>query len=441
MNLKRLAFVAVTLLVLSLVVPFFVPMGAYLPQVERTISDKVGVPVTMKSLHVAILPSPRATIKGIVMGRDTEIRVEEVSAVLDVRTLLDPVKVISRLEVKRPVLKKSALELIGHLAQAENKPNEVAPVAIRRIVLHDARLDWPGMNLPTLDGEIGMLAGNKLGQAKFTSADGKLNVDVLPSNEGFDIALGAEHWMPPAGPALLFDSLKVRAKLEGSHLDIPSIDARLYEGTVDGSASLDWTKLWRFSGKVKVAGMEVDKPARLFSKAVRVSGKMTGNGTFAASAAKPDEMVDHAVADFKFDVAHGVLYGMDLAKAASLFIKQGQNGGETEFDELSGVLHAAGKQYDLRDLKVVSGLLAASGRMKVSPAKRLEGQVDVELKKGLALVTVPLQISGTVDAPVVMPTKAAVAGAAAGTAVLGPLGTSLGMKAGSALDRWFGDKK
>jgi hypothetical protein len=50
------------------------------------------------------------------------------------------------------------------------------------------------------------------------------------------------------------------------------------------------------------------------------------------------------------------------------------------------------------------------------------------------LVSVPLIVSGTLDKPLVYPSKAALAGAAVGTAILGPgLGTSLGSKAGSAV--------
>jgi hypothetical protein len=44
-------------------------------------------------------------------------------------------------------------------------------------------------------------------------------------------------------------------------------------------------------------------------------------------------------------------------------------------------------------------------------------------------------VSGTLQNPLVYPSKAALAGAAVGTAILGPgLGTSLGSKAGSAVE-------
>jgi hypothetical protein len=92
---------------------------------------------------------------------------------------------------------------------------------------------------------------------------------------------------------------------------------------------------------------------------------------------------------------------------------------------------------------VVSGLLSAAGQVKILPSKQLDGVIDVDLKKGVSLATVPLKVSGTISKPEVFPTKAAMAGAVAGTAVLGPgVGTTLGVKAGSALDKMkglFGD--
>jgi len=51
-------------------------------------------------------------------------------------------------------------------------------------------------------------------------------------------------------------------------------------------------------------------------------------------------------------------------------------------------------------------------------------------------VAIPVEVSGTVASPLVYPSKAAIAGAVAGTTLLGPgVGTSLGIKAGGAVDK------
>jgi uncharacterized protein involved in outer membrane biogenesis len=438
MKFKRAIYITAALLALLVVAPFLIPTGTYLKQVEQLVSDKLGQPVTIGALHVALLPTPRIRFSDVRIGRNEEIRVERVVAVPAIATLFSPVKVISRIEVQQPVIKKAALDILDRLAEA---PGGTAPVAVRHIAINGARLEWEEMNLPAVNVALTFSNEGKPELAVLTSVDGKLKVDVVPKGEGYAIMLAAQKWTPPAGPALVFDSIHANMMLQGKRLDVSALSARLYGGALAGTATLNWAKDWLASGKFKAAGIEMGEATKLLSKNMHVSGRLSGNGTFGGSAKDAAALAERMTLDFRFDVASGVLYGMDLAQAASLFVKQGQHGGETRFDELSGMLHAVGKQYELRELKVASGLLAANGGVKISPAKKLDGQVDVELKKGVALVTVPLQVSGTLDEPVVMPTKAAMAGAVAGTAILGPLGTSLGMKAGSAIDKLFGGNK
>lgn len=427
------------LILVLLVAPLLIPMGSYIKQLEQVASEKLGVPVSIKTIHLAALPSPRVNLSGISVGKNAEIQVAEVAAVLDVTTLFKPVRVLSELDIDKPVLKKSAIDLLTPLlAQKSEGP---PPIAIRRITVNDAKLEWPGMPLPLFNTDLAMSDDVKLQHATIKSTDDKLTVDATPKGEGYVASIKAQQWTPPVGPPLKLDKVEADLAYAGQTLEVPSIEAKLYGGKLHASAHLDWKKNWQLSGKFKTDAIELQDASKLFTKGIWVSGRITGNGAFNSTAKTPDQLADKLVMDYSFNVNKGVLHGMDLAKAASLFIKQGGKGGETEFDLLSGKVHTAGKQVELRDMNVQSGLLAANGQVKVTPAKALDGLVDVELKKGLALVTVPLKVSGTVDAPEVMPTKAAIAGAAAGTAVLGPMGTSIGMKAGSALDKLFGGSK
>ncbi len=67
----------------------------------------------------------------------------------------------------------------------------------------------------------------------------------------------------------------------------------------------------------------------------------------------------------------------------------------------------------------------------------LTGEVDVGLRGVAAVVGIPVRVAGTVDEPQLRPTTAALAGAAAGTVILGPgLGTVVGVKAGQAVKRF-----
>jgi hypothetical protein len=88
-----------------------------------------------------------------------------------------------------------------------------------------------------------------------------------------------------------------------------------------------------------------------------------------------------------------------------------------------------------------SGSLKAEGRIDMTPALRLNGALDVDMKGTAGLMSMPLVVSGTLEQPQVRVSGAALAGAAVGTAVLGPgLGTALGVRLGGFMNKLFGDK-
>ena len=186
---------------------------------------------------------------------------------------------------------------------------------------------------------------------------------------------------------------------------MPNIDIALYGGKLKGDAVATWpenkTKVsWRVSGNFGIDNLSVQEPSRMLSKAVYLSGSLFGKGNFSSAAKDAGALADDLQANMQFKVNNGVLHGLDLVRVASLLLKQNQSGGETQFDVLSGVLNGSGKQYQLRDLKISSGLLAATGQVKVKPNKALDGAVEVEVKSGMGMTAIPLNVSGTVDHPV-----------------------------------------
>jgi hypothetical protein len=70
----------------------------------------------------------------------------------------------------------------------------------------------------------------------------------------------------------------------------------------------------------------------------------------------------------------------------------------------------------------------------------LSGRVNTNIKTGsIAAATMPLNVSGTVESPLLYPTKGTMAGAAVGTAILGPgVGTAVGSKVGQWTEGLFG---
>lgn len=433
---RKLLVFLIGLLFLMLVLPLLAPTSALLGRLQQAATDKLGAPVKVGSLSLALLPTPRIHLGGIQIGSHDEVTVGKATLVLDMATLFAETRVISAVELDKPVVNESALPLVEPLLN--QKSQGPAAVVVRQVKLRGARLEWGDIHIPEFDASFVLGEDRRLQQARLDSVDGKLHVEALPKAGGYSTRLEADAWRMPVGPALEFKRLVAEIEYVGQKITAPRLDAQLYRGQLQASGALDMSQGLKLDGKFTVRDVALGDATRLFTKAVKVSGRISGSGVFSGKAKDAAGLANNLALDFKFNVRNGVLYGMDLVKAATLLVKQSAHGGETQFDEFSGALKMRGKQLELNQAKVSSGLLGASGNIKVTPEKKLAGRVEVELKQSLAMVAVPLDISGTLDQPSVLPTKAALAGAAVGTGILGPAGTALGVKAGSALEKLFG---
>lgn len=444
---KKILIGVVLVVGLLLIVPFLIPMQTYLHEAEKIASDKLGQPVTIGSGHLFLLPSPRVVASDIVVGKHQELQVKSLIVTPTIASLFSATKTID-LSISKPTIKKAALDFIAALNSSKSDSGEPTSVHIRQINVDELHLVWPDSKYPDLNLEATLTDANTLQSANAETVDGKLTAKVSPEGDGQLIVLNANKWTMPVGMPLLIDKAKLEMHLKDSRLNIPNIDIALYGGKLTGDVKLDWAKNWRTSGNLHVDNLAVQQPSKMVSKAVYLSGDLFGNGNFSSTAKEAGQITDNLQTNFQFKVTDGVLHGLDLVKAASLIIKQSQSGGETQFDTFSGVLSSSGKQYNLHHISISSGLLAATGQVKVKPNKTLDGDVVVDVKAGMGLAGIPLEVSGTVSNPIVLPSKAALAGALAGTAILPGVGTSigakLGSKAGGTIDKFknlFGSKK
>ena len=432
---KKILIGFAVLISLLIILPFLIPVETYLRQAEKLASEKLHTKVSIGNGHIAFLPTVRLSIDEIKVGNDDEVIIEKVEIIPTISSIFSDNKTID-VKVTKPVIKKSALELLAVLTQDTADEKSASPVNLRRIYINGLTLIWPDMKLPVIDAEAAFINGTQLESAMLETNDGQLQVHVDPDGDHQKFEVKAKDWISPVSLPVHIDSATLSGVLKEDALDITNIDISLYRGRLTGNTLLTWSNKWKLNGKLDVKNLAVEKPSRLVSESVYLSGNLFGNGRFSATTKDAGALADNLQADFKFKVNDGVLHGLDLLKMASLLVKQNQQGDMTQFEELSGVLKTSGKQHHLRDLKVSSGLLAASGQVKVKPNDTLDGEVEVEVKNSVSLAAIPLVISGTVKNPTVYPSKSAIAGAVAGTALLGPgVGTSLGMKAGSALNR------
>lgn len=420
------------------VIVWLIPLDSWRMRLEVEASRVLGQPVRVERLNITILPYPAAVVRGVTIGDKGQLRIGRLGVVPELLALPRGAMELRHVDVSDVSGQAEFLGTVIPKGGGTDPPG----LAVREIRLNRVQLSSGTSRLPAFGGTVKLDEANRLSSARFATDDGAAELTAVPFGQGTGLALKARNWTLPVDPRLRFETLKGEGQLLGSDLSLPSVQATMYGGSASADAALSWSDGVKLSGSVKAHGVDLDRLLQDLLKQKSLGGKLETEASFSASARRWDGLADAIRANGRFSVGDGVLRKVDLAGAATLVGAKEAGGGGTRFDTLSGSYRIRGRAYHIDNLVVSSGTLNATGNVVVSPAKELGGRVAVELKKGMSLARVPLAVSGTVDNPVVLPSGAAVAGAAVGTTILGPgLGTAAGMRAGEAIEKIFGGGK
>lgn len=439
---KRGVIVVGALLAILAALPFFISLDDYIPRIEKEVSEKIKEPVTIQSLRASLLPTPHLTVDGIAIGKTEDLKVGRVTVTPDLFSLLGTVRIIRSIDVERLVVDQKAFEKIPLWTKTDASGGPPA-VRVRNVRLEDALVRLGKTSFGPFDARISINDAGEPQEASIVTRDGALKATIKPEQRKYLIDASAKSWKLPLGPPILFDELSIKGAATLDNATFSEVSARLYGGTVKGNAALRWQKGAQLTGSFSVHQVELRQLVPLLSPGNKVSGRLDAKPILSAKAATAAQLADMLRLETPFNVKNGILYGVDIQKAATSLITKGPTGGETRFDELSGRLAMERGAYRFTQLRIASGALAANGNVTISSAKELSGRINAEVRAAtVASASVPLNVSGTVQSPVLLPTGATVAGAAVGTAVLGPgIGTSLGAKVGEWTEGLFGRKE
>ncbi|MBI3529638.1 MAG: hypothetical protein HY067_16940 [Betaproteobacteria bacterium] len=425
-----------------LVLPFLIPLGYFIPEIERFASEQLKAPVKVESLSLFFLPLPHLTVKGIAVGKKPFLEVEKVIITPRLTSLFSSQNVISEISLHGVVIGQP---LIAKASAWAGRSGAEGPATIRveRVEVRDAFVNLTDFKLRQIDVDLELTPESGLARARIRADHDHLNATLVPQGRDFAVEIAAREWKLPAGPPLLMSSLNASGTLSPQQgLTISTIEGRLYDGTVSGKLNVGWSREWTIAGNLDIQSVEIQSIVALLTKDTTISGRLTANPVVDMRAPSAAQLGDALDVESDFKVEKGILYNIDLSNAPkALLNKDALNGGETRFDNFSGHLSVDSAGYDLSKVEIASGVLTADAELSVSSKQELSGQIDVAIKGTSALVSTPLALSGTVQHPSLYPSKAALAGAAAGTALLGPgLGTTVGMKAVRMTQKLFGGK-
>jgi AsmA-like C-terminal region len=460
-RIKQIGVAALIGLALLALVPWLVPSSAWIPRVEAAAAQRLGVPVKINSMRVAILPLPHLTITGLDLA-DGAIQANSIAVYPRLLSMLSTTRVLRTLNLNDVSVSKKGIEWISAQAAKTDPPAsgsggaaEAAPaLVLERLRISGLRAELAAGQLPALNLEVELNRSSTMpiSSALAATADGKAKLRLEPAvatpavtgsaaggstSKAWTLTLDATDWQMPLGPPLKFTSLKGKGSLTGSRLVMNDLAGALYGGTLNGKLELTWLKTWSLKGDAQVANLDINSLTQALKLKAALSGQLDAAGPFNSQSPKPAGLGDALTADIGFKVNRGVLQGFDLASAAKNLLKGG-GGGNTQFDELTGRVKVAGRAYKLSNLRVTSGVLKAEGNLDISATKHLSGRIDTEIKGTGGMVGVPLAVSGTLDSPILLPTKGSMVGAAVGTVLLPGVGTSVGSSVGDKLGKFFG---
>ncbi len=432
----------------------YVGSADFRQRVEREAGAAMGVPVALGSMSVDVWPLPAVAFGGLTVQSQPPVTLERLEVRPQWQALLRGELAVATLIVRKAVLPQQGIDAI---LMAMQKKKEVAVVG-KAVPASPAPPSEPAAASPppsTPDASGPKASSDNLawlprrtilddvtwvsnsGASTAVEGEARLGADALPDSATLKLIRGNLQGLNA--------ELKREPRAANSNTDQWDLVVNIGGGKMSGKLGLQ-RKIEKtgpelvVQGKLETRDVEV---AALTAPAKPLSGKLEANTTLNARAATTAALVEALQTQTTFTVRGAIVHGIDLAKAVKTVGLS--RGGQTELQTLAGNITTNGRAAQLSNLVASSGVLSATGNVAVSPAKALSGHISVNLagesKLGSALggaVAVPLVVSGTLDAPEVTLSRAALVGAAIGTALMPGVGTGAGANLGSKLSEALG---
>lgn len=373
-------------------------------RVAATAQARLGVKVSVGSVHWRLLPRPAVIIEKVATVQPQPISFDRMILRPQLAALLDRKLVLDQVDIEGGVVPQLTLRTL-RIAPGEAAPSDGVPLARLRfrnvtwITRHGVPLEFDG------------------------SAD-------------FD-----PNWRPRS-VSVVRPGVQPQAELtlerEGNQ-DRWQTKVRVGGGTADGQITLTAAKdgSLQLAGQLAPRDVEVESALAWFKRHSAIHGKAQGQTTLSATGDTITALARTLHTRTLFTMTNATVLHIDVDKAIRT---AGQDrAGTTALQSLKGQMDTqntpAGMVVRYSALEARGDTFSATGGGTIEN-RQVQGEVMVDLAGGL--VGVPLKIAGSLDAPQVSVPASAIAGAAIGTAVLPGVGTAIGARVGAALGNLFG---
>ncbi len=402
-GLRWLVVGLVALVVIGVGLIHVVPLGAVNTKLAKGMTEWMHDDVSTDGLNLRLFPRPYVRLNQLAVGKVQDAKAGSARLYMDISTLFGDRFAIDTLELEDITVTPEALARAVKWAQAEGRGKSVQ---IDKMVLRAVKLEVKGVSIEVFDAELKFDKAGKIVRASARAKDGKWNIDFSPGKDGAD-ASGAESWVVdfsgrsmnlPLGSPVPVSSISAKGTMSGDTMTFPQVEAKLLEGSANGSVKIDWKAGVTVSSEFTAEKIKVDQLTDVFTRDVSLAGRLEGQFTLQSSGPSVGELLDRPAIQGNFTVKEGAVGNIDLVQAMR---SPGSVGGQSKFAELSGQLRVADGVIHYEKLKFAGGVLFANGSVSVNYASSaLSGNVSSEIRSSVAQDRANFNVSGKVSRPV-----------------------------------------
>ncbi|MBI2307591.1 MAG: hypothetical protein HYU78_09845 [Rhodocyclales bacterium] len=383
--------------VLAALVFFLYPYDRHRPDLEAGLGRIVGQTVRIGAVNASFLPRPAISLDSVSVGDGSKARAARIRVVPELLSLLGSRPVFSSVEVVSAAIDGEALTLLPKAVAAATQPD--APVQVQALSFSRLQLSLFGLSPGELHGEILPAELAKGSGFSLSNADRSLRLQMKAEAGSVAADFEGYGWQALADSPYRFDSIQGKAVWDGRSLAIRSLDARIFDGAVQGLLVFEREAQAKLTADLTVKHMNVARLSRALGYPEQFEGEVAGTLKFSAYAAEWGSVLQAAAGEGEFAVQRGVLGGFDLVEAVRRAGKGSVAGGSTRFEQIAGRIKLFPESIRFTDLAMSSGALRSGGTLDVARDGKLSGRFDVEMRGSANVIRMPVAASGTLKTP------------------------------------------
>ena len=370
-----------TVALLALIVGLFeiVPFNFYLTRVEQSLADALGERVVVRSMQASLVPRPVIRLSEVTVGSsDAGATIAKVTAIPTLGSLFWGPLTLKDVELETVTI---ARDFIPKLPEVIARQRE-GSLGFQHILVRNLRLAIPNLDLPPAEVEVHWDRTGSFERASILAYSRRVAIDLRATEADLKFTLTALNWQPLAGSKATIDSLKMNGTATRNGFEATEVDADLYAGKAQGSFTVRWgedTPRPTATGEFLLRRLDVAKLLPMITTDATASGLMDGTMKFSLQAPTVLGLLGAPQVSTSFTVRRGWLGGIDLVR---LLRDSASRGGRTVFDEWTGIFQVNGATHSLRQMRLVSGPLTATGSADIRADGRLTGRVNAQLSTG-----------------------------------------------------------